>query len=71
MSKTLGQIAYEASPGSAGAWQYIPTDNKRYWEAAAAAVVEECAKALEGLDCNANDPSEHLRSLSQAGDEAA
>lgn len=35
------------------------------------AVIEECAKALEDLDCNANDPSEHLRSLSQAGDEAA
>jgi hypothetical protein len=28
-----------------------------------AAVIEECAKALEGLDCNANDPGEFLRSL--------
>lgn len=47
MTKTPGEIAKEA---------YQKEFRKsQSWEAAAAAVID--------LDCNANDPSEHLRSL--------
>ncbi len=54
MTKTLGQIAYDAAGetldrpvGAAGDWEHLPEYGKRYWQAAASAIVEECAKMAE------------------------
>lgn len=69
MSKTPGQVAFEAAIGDAVKTPYeiLAPFSKWNWEAAANAIIEECAKALEDVDCNANDPCEVLRALKSTG----
>ncbi len=71
MSKTLGQVAYEAARDvivmanrmSPPPFSGLEGQHQSAYEAAANAIIEECAKALEDVDCNANDPCEVLRAL--------
>lgn len=73
MSKTLGNIFADARQNYRLAngfhktrcygWEDMFEDERASEEAAANAIIEECAKVLEDLDCNANDPCDAIRAL--------
>ena len=72
MSKTPGQIAYEAfhAPVSDDDWQALVSDSgKERWESVANAVLEEAAKEAEAsADRNFSDAMEFRAALGIAED---